>query len=81
MIEADCRRVFERLSEYLDGELTEELRRRIEGHMDGCRPCRLFLESLERTVRLIGASDAPPMPDDVRRAVHEAWKRCREDQD
>jgi len=76
-----CKEMFARLSEYIDGELPEDLCERIEGHMEGCAPCKDFLASLERTVQLIGNSKAPPMPEDVRRAVREAWKRCREEPD
>jgi anti-sigma factor (TIGR02949 family) len=68
--------IFARLSEYLDGELPEDLCERIEGHMDGCAPCQDFLKSLEKTVRLIETSEAPAMPGDLRRAVLDAWKEC-----
>jgi len=74
-----CREIFARLSEYLDGELPAGLCGQIEGHMDGCPPCRAFLRSLERTVRWIGDIDAPRPPEDVLRAVREAWERCRSD--
>lgn len=69
-----CMEIFARLSEYLDGDLPEDLCERIEGHMEGCPPCQNFLKSLENTVRLIETTEAPAMPEDIRRAVLEAWK-------
>jgi len=74
-----CKQIFARLSEYLDGELPENLCERIEGHLDGCPPCQAFLRSLERTVRWVENLEAPQLPEEVRRAVHEAWERCRSD--
>jgi anti-sigma factor (TIGR02949 family) len=68
--------MFARLSEYLDGELPEDLCELIEGHMDGCPPCQDFLKSLENTVRLIKTAEAPAMPEELRRAVLKAWKEC-----
>jgi anti-sigma factor RsiW len=39
-----------RLSEYLDGELGEHQRARLEEHVRWCPECRRVLESLRRTV-------------------------------
>jgi len=72
-----CKQVFARLSEYLDGELPQDLCEQIEGHMGGCPPCQAFLRSLERTVRWVEDLEAPQLPEDVRLAVREAWERCR----
>jgi len=40
----------ERLSEYVDGELDEDGRARVEVHVRWCPECRRVLESLRRTV-------------------------------
>ena len=37
--EAGCRDAVEALYEYLDGELTETKRDRIQAHLDGCGSC------------------------------------------
>jgi RNA polymerase sigma-70 factor (ECF subfamily) len=74
-----CKEIFARLSEYIDHELPDDLCERIEGHMDGCPPCQAFLESLERTVKLVEDQTAPAMPEEVRESVREAWRRCRDD--
>ena len=79
MSEKRCMDIFARLSEYLDGELPEDICERIEGHMGGCPPCQEFLKSLERTVRLVETMAAPAMPEELRRAVREAWEHCRDD--
>jgi len=81
MSEGHCKEIFARLSEYLDGELPEDLCERIAGHMGDCPPCQVFLKSLERTVRLVESSEVSPMPEDLRRDLREAWERCRDEPD
>jgi anti-sigma factor RsiW len=39
-----------RLSEYVDGELDQDRRARVEEHVRWCPECRRVLESLRRTV-------------------------------
>lgn len=70
-----CMALFEKLSEYIDGELHENLRARVESHMDDCTPCRGFLESLERSVRLVGAERELELPDGLRREILAAAAR------
>lgn len=48
-----CKDLFAKLSDYLDGQLDPGHCDDIEKHMDGCDPCKAFLESLERTVNLL----------------------------
>lgn len=67
---ASLRRVFagrherlqEQLSAYLDGELGEGERRRLEEHLAGCPACRARLRTLEETVRLLRALPTVPPP-------------------
>ena len=74
-----CKQIFARLSEYLDGELPDDLCEQNDGHMEDCPPCQAFLKSLERTVRLVEDQQEPRMPDEVRQSVREAWKRYRDE--
>jgi anti-sigma factor RsiW len=46
----DHRFTMSHASEYLDGELDERGRRRVEGHTGICPACRRLVESLRRTV-------------------------------
>jgi anti-sigma factor RsiW len=59
---ADHRFTMSHASEYLDGELDEPARRRVEAHTGTCAPCHRLLESLRHTVaalrRLRSDSDA-----------------------
>ncbi len=77
---AECREIFERLSEYLDGELSPEARRKLEEHICGCAPCLEFIESLQKTVDLcreLGAgSPAPPLPDEFKKNLLEICRQA-----
>jgi anti-sigma factor (TIGR02949 family) len=61
----DCREAVDRLYEYLDRELTPELRSEVEHHLDACAGCfryfefeRAFLKFLEARARGRGADPA-----------------------
>ncbi len=74
----ECREVFARLSEYLDQELDADLCEVLEGHLDDCPPCQVFIESLRRTVGLIRDADPTPLPDTLRAEILEAYRALRE---
>jgi anti-sigma factor RsiW len=62
----DCRALFARLSEYLDGELPGPLCEEIRAHLEDCPACEQFCETLRRAVALCRELPAVPLPDDLR---------------
>jgi anti-sigma factor RsiW len=54
----NCREIFERLSEYIDGELDVKLRERFDKHLQACEPCLRFVATLRKTVELCRESSA-----------------------
>jgi anti-sigma factor RsiW len=48
--EERCRETHSRLSDYIDGDLEADERRRVERHLRWCPRCRRVLASLTRTV-------------------------------
>ena len=61
--DSECAEVRKASSEYLEGELSDSLLQRIKGHLDQCRPCAAFVNSLSATVRLLsdlGQKEPPP---------------------
>jgi anti-sigma factor RsiW len=46
-----CQRVFAALSNYLDGALPVRSCRELEKHLQACKPCLAYLESLKATIR------------------------------
>jgi RNA polymerase sigma-70 factor (ECF subfamily) len=47
---ASCKVLFAQLSDYLDEQLDDSLCEKLEEHLDGCEPCKAFLDSLEATI-------------------------------
>jgi anti-sigma factor RsiW len=48
----NCREMFERLSEYIDGELDARLLECFDEHLQDCEPCQAFIATLRKTVEL-----------------------------
>lgn len=56
--------VGERLSGYIDGELTPQERQRVEIHIDSCERCREELADLRNLRQQVGRSDLSPYGED-----------------
>jgi anti-sigma factor (TIGR02949 family) len=67
-----CRELLSSLSDYIDGELSENLCAEIERHMAGCENCRIVVDTLQKTIDLYHQERVPePLPVDVRdRLLH-----------
>ena len=65
---SNCASLLGSLSDFVDGELGEELCREIEKHIAECDNCRIVVDTTRRTVDLVHASNDPQtdLPDDVR---------------
>lgn len=57
-----CLQLADRLSEYLDGELSEELTKEVQAHFEGCSNCERFLLSLKRIKNLGIQLSGPELP-------------------
>jgi predicted anti-sigma-YlaC factor YlaD len=73
----ECKALFEKLSEYMDGELDTAACANVEGHMADCERCREFLDSLRRAVAHIASTDAPDLPENFKRDIVSAYRRAR----
>ena len=65
MTVSTCKDSVELLLEYLDGELTPELRQKLEAHLGGCSPCEDFLKSYRATPGLCRKALARDVPREV----------------
>ncbi len=63
---SDCRELLERLSRYVDGELTGRERAALMAHLRRCPCCEQFAESLRRTVQVCQQAGKTRLPRDVR---------------
>lgn len=60
-----CSEVLERLSEYLDGELSPDVVARIHEHLRGCDACERFGTRFSGVVRALRQALAEPDPIDA----------------
>jgi len=57
-----CLQRFDKLSEYIDGEMDEDERRGIEAHIAQCAACFECLQSLKRTIALCKQAGRQTVP-------------------
>jgi predicted anti-sigma-YlaC factor YlaD len=64
-----CREAIARMSAYLDRELGPLDVVRLVLHLAGCAPCRAYLKTLRRTIRLVGRAADVEMPEEMKRRL------------
>ena len=47
-----CQQLLSSISEYIDGELSEDLCAEIEKHLQGCENCQIVLDTTRKTINL-----------------------------
>jgi anti-sigma factor RsiW len=72
----ECKAYFERVSEYLDGELNDEICRKIEAHLSECPECRDCIESLRKTIGLCREAAQEEIPQAARERVRRTLRDC-----
>jgi anti-sigma factor RsiW len=66
----NCRQLLGTLSEYVDGELSEELCSVLEHHLEDCVDCRIVVDTLRKTVYLYHkTAQAEELPSDTRKRL------------
>lgn len=63
-----------RLSDYIDGSLSESEAEQLREHLSGCRACRAFHSTLQETVRLAGGLPRPQLQPGAKRRIAERIK-------
>jgi anti-sigma factor RsiW len=76
IIEISCVEVWGELSNYIDGAVDPDLRRRMEEHFKTCEHCAAVLDGTRNVVRLVGDDRAFDLPagfsDRLKRRLREA---------
>ena len=70
-----CRNAVNELSNYLDGELDEELKQTIQAHLGKCGHSHAVFDTTRKTIDLYCDGKLFPLPDDVRARLHDALRR------
>jgi predicted anti-sigma-YlaC factor YlaD len=68
----ECRDVLERISDYLDldPEQQQDLAERLETHLADCPNCRVYVDTVRKTISLYRSETPPECPEQVRLRLH-----------
>jgi anti-sigma factor RsiW len=69
-----CHEVIEIITDYLEGALPADDRRRVEEHLAICDGCTTYLEQMRETIRLTGMLTEEQIPEDQKRELLEAFR-------
>jgi anti-sigma factor RsiW len=69
-----CQELVELVTDYLEGALPEETRRRFEDHVAGCDGCTNYVEQMRRTIELTGRLSPETLSPDAERTLLEAFR-------
>lgn len=61
-VQIDCREVWKELTNYVDGDVSPELRDRIARHLNTCKHCTAIHDGTRNIVRLLGDEKAIELP-------------------
>jgi anti-sigma factor RsiW len=67
----NCLEMFEKLSEYIDGELDHATCEEIKRHAKGCVACFSCMETLKKTVALCKSAKERPVPQEFSKKLQE----------
>ncbi len=75
----ECEEMRALMSDYVDGELEDEQRRRVDEHVGFCQPCRTVLANLRETLTRLGLlKDVTPQgaddPEVVTERIRQGWR-------
>lgn len=73
----DCKRIRELSSDYIDEELSQDMRIMVEEHILVCKRCKIYLNTLRKTIELSKSIPKPSIPEDVSIRLHERLKAYR----
>ena len=77
IVEIDCYQVRRELSDYLEGDVSPELRLRIEDHLAGCTHCAAIYDGMRNVVQLLGSERMIEMPEGFSQRLYQRLFRFR----
>ncbi len=70
-----CKEVWQELSEYLDEDITPELRSRMDVHFRACRHCKVLVDTTRKTLTLVSDKSFLELPKGVSERLLERLSR------
>ena len=72
-----CHEVIELLSNYIEGVLSADDRRRVDDHLALCDGCATYLDQMREAIRLTGRLTEEQVPEDEKAALLTAFRDWR----
>jgi predicted anti-sigma-YlaC factor YlaD len=72
-----CHEVIDLLSDYIEGALSTDDRRRVDEHLAECDGCETYLDQMRESIRLIGMVPEDQVPDEQKTALLSAFRDWR----
>ena len=60
-----CADFLAEVSNYVEGDVADELRAQLEFHLSHCRSCTVLVDSTRKTIRILTEADCFDLPSDV----------------
>jgi anti-sigma factor (TIGR02949 family) len=73
----DCHDVVEAVTDYLEGELAPDDRRRFDRHLAGCEGCQDYLEQMRAVIRVVGRPTVGAVPPETMAGLLRAFRDWR----
>ncbi len=72
-----CQELVELVTEYLEGRLPDEQRRRFDEHLEGCSGCRNYLEQMRLTIKSLGSLSETWLDTPMKERLQAAFREWR----
>ncbi len=60
-----CKEFLQEISDFLDENVDQELRQKLEAHITQCPNCFVILDTTKKTIQVFKGVDAQPIPAEV----------------
>ena len=60
-----CEEFFAEFADYLENQVSLEVRQELELHLSQCRACHVLYDSTRKTVRIVSESNSFELPQDI----------------
>jgi hypothetical protein len=60
-----CEEFFSEFADYLENQVSPEVRQELELHLSLCRACHVLYDSTRKTVKIVSESDSFELPQNV----------------
>lgn len=75
-----CEEAFREVSNYLDGDLDDNMKRELLAHLGICHNCEVVLDTTRTTIELYCDGKLFPLPTPVRDRLHDVLRRRLRDE-